>query len=221
MRCYFNSARAVETISALLQTHRSWNAPPDRGRVQCERSNPLWWARKKYDLKFDLKPFAHFERARAVIHSCCLWNYVSHKVFKLLYKLFNEKIWIVPHLQHYNYFTRAGQRLRRCAACRAKSLTAGAPSAWDGFLRSAFLETADQTPPSDYRPIVISTRSIGAPLMNRSVNLIYSSCRWSFPSVFFCSEIFHKRFHPPFPTYAIMLTLLHRSSGGSQDVLNN
>ncbi len=24
-----NSARAVETISALLQTHRSWNAPPD------------------------------------------------------------------------------------------------------------------------------------------------------------------------------------------------
>ncbi len=29
MRYHFNSARAVETISALLQTHRSWNTPPD------------------------------------------------------------------------------------------------------------------------------------------------------------------------------------------------
>ncbi len=29
MRYHFNSARAVETISTLLQTHRSWNAPPD------------------------------------------------------------------------------------------------------------------------------------------------------------------------------------------------
>ncbi len=34
-----------------------------------------------------------------------------------------------------------------------------------GFLRSAFLETADQTPPSDYRPIMIGSRSIGAPLV--------------------------------------------------------
>ncbi len=105
------------------------------------------------------------ERERAVIHSRCLWNYVSHKVFKLLYKLFNEDIWIVPHLEHFNYFTRAGQRLRRCAACRAKSLTAGASSARDLFLRSAFLETADQTPPSNYRPIMIGIRSIGAPLI--------------------------------------------------------
>ncbi len=30
--------------------------------------------------------------------------------------------------QHYNYFTLAGQRLRRCAACCAKSLTAGGSS---------------------------------------------------------------------------------------------
>ncbi len=29
MRYHFNSARAVKTISALLQMHRSWNAPPD------------------------------------------------------------------------------------------------------------------------------------------------------------------------------------------------
>ncbi len=49
-----------------------------------------------------------------------LWNFVSHKVFKLLHKLFNEEVWIVPHLQHYNYFTRAGQRLRwcRCMPCQ-------------------------------------------------------------------------------------------------------
>ncbi len=35
-----------------------------------------------------------------------------------------------------------------------------------GFLRSAFLETADQSPPSDYRPIMIGSRSIGAPLID-------------------------------------------------------
>ncbi len=35
----------AETIAALLQTHRSWNALPDR--VQCERSDPLTWVRKK------------------------------------------------------------------------------------------------------------------------------------------------------------------------------
>ncbi len=32
------------------------------------------------------------------------------------------------------------------------------------FLRSAFLETTDKTPPNDYRPIMIGSRSIGAPL---------------------------------------------------------
>ncbi len=32
-----------------------------------------------------------------------------------------------------------------------------------GFSRSAFLETTDQTSQSDYRQIVISSRSIGAP----------------------------------------------------------
>ncbi len=123
---------------------------------------------------------AFWERARAVIHSRCLWNYVSHKVFKLLYKLFNEDIWIVPHLQHYNYFTRAGQRLRQCAACRAKSLTAGASSARDLFLRSAFLETADQTPPSEYRPIMIGSRSIGAPLVVSVDNRVYTAIIWEY-----------------------------------------
>ncbi len=35
-----------------------------------------------------------------------------------------------------------------------------------GFLRLAFLETADQTPPSDYRPI------IGAPLTSKTATAI-------------------------------------------------
>ncbi len=37
----------AETIAALLQTHRSWNALPDRNRVQCERSDLLTWVRGK------------------------------------------------------------------------------------------------------------------------------------------------------------------------------
>ncbi len=39
-------------------------------------------------------------------------------------------------------------------------------------MRSAFLETADQTSPSDYRPIMIGTRSIRAPL----VKIIIMGC---------------------------------------------
>jgi len=37
----------AETIPALLQPHRSWNALPDYNRVQCERSDPLTWVWKK------------------------------------------------------------------------------------------------------------------------------------------------------------------------------
>ncbi len=37
----------AETIAALLHPHRSWNALPDRNRMQCERSDPLTWVRKK------------------------------------------------------------------------------------------------------------------------------------------------------------------------------
>ncbi len=36
----------AETIAALLQTHRSWNALPDRNR-----SDPLTWCGKKYALQ--------------------------------------------------------------------------------------------------------------------------------------------------------------------------
>ncbi len=42
------SACSTEEIdSSLLQPHRSWNALPDRNRVQCERSDPWTWVRKK------------------------------------------------------------------------------------------------------------------------------------------------------------------------------
>ncbi len=48
--------------------------------------------------------------------------------------------------------------------------TADASSAWDlFFLRSAFIEIADQTSKRDYRPIAIGSRSIGAPFIFRSL----------------------------------------------------
>ncbi len=103
--------------------------------------------------------YAFWEResVRAVILSRCLWNYVSQKLFKLLYKLFNEEIWIV---QHYNYFTRAGQKLRWCH-CMSCQTSHGRRVI---SLRSPFLENADQTSQCDYRPIMIGSRSIGAPI---------------------------------------------------------
>ncbi len=111
----------------------------------------------------DLKPFVHFERERehARWFTCAVCEIVSQKVFKLLYKLFNEEIWIVPHLQHYNYFTHAEQRPRRCH-CMSYQTSDGRRVI---SLRSAFIETADQTFQSDYRPIVIGSRSIAAPLV--------------------------------------------------------
>ncbi len=41
------------------------------------------------------------------------------------------------------------------------------------FLRSAFLETTDQTSQSDYRPIVIGRRSNRAPLHGTVENRVY------------------------------------------------
>ncbi len=43
----------------------------------------------------------------------------------------------------------------RALACHAKPLTAGASSALDWFMRSAFIETADKTSQNNYRPIVV------------------------------------------------------------------
>ncbi len=108
----------------------------------------------------DLKPFwekRERERARWFSHAVC--EIMSHRNFSNYFKLFNEEIWIV---QHYNYFTRAGQRLRRCC-CMSCQFSHGRRII---SLRSAFLETADQTSQFDYRPIVIGSRSIGAPLLN-------------------------------------------------------
>ncbi len=51
----------AKTISALLQMHRSWNALPDRNRVQCERFNPLTWVRKKI-------------RTANALQTKCVWN---------------------------------------------------------------------------------------------------------------------------------------------------
>ncbi len=85
-----------------------------------------------------------------------VWNYVSQKVFKLLCKLFNKEKWIVPHLQHYNYFTRAGQRLRlcRCMSCQQQARRQLEIGLYRDH-RSYF--------PKRYCPIAISSRSIGAP----------------------------------------------------------
>ncbi len=52
------------------------------------------------------------------------------------------------------------------AAYHAKPFKARASSAWDRFMRSAFLGTANQTSYIDYRLIMIGTRAIGAPLLN-------------------------------------------------------
>ncbi len=52
------------------------------------------------------------------------------------------------------------------AAYHAKPFKAHAPSAWDRFMKSAFLGTANQTSYIDYRLIMIGTRAIGAPLLN-------------------------------------------------------
>ncbi len=50
--------------------------------------------------------------------------------------------------------------------CLVNPLKADVSSAWDRFLRSAFLETAGQTAQRDYQPIVIGSRSIGATLID-------------------------------------------------------
>ncbi len=115
----------------------------------------------------------------------------SQKVFKWLYKLFNEAIWIVTHLQHYNYFTCAGQRIRRwrcrCISCQTSH------GRRIISLRSVFwdrpLEAADQTSQSDYRPIVIDSRSIGAPLKksNKATRLHCFTFIWA---IWSCSQLY-------------------------------
>ncbi len=102
-------------------------------------------------------------RERAVIHTGRLWNDVSQKVS-------NDFIcYLMNRYELYYTFSiimvSPAPDWDSAAACHGKPLTAGASSARDLFLRSAFLETADQTSQSYYRPIIIGTQSIGAPLI--------------------------------------------------------
>ncbi len=72
--------------------------------------------------------------------------------------------------QHYNNFTHTGQRLRRynCMSCQTTRQARHQLEIFF-FLRSAFIEIADQTSKRDYRPIAIGSRSIGAPFIFRSL----------------------------------------------------
>ncbi len=107
----------------------------------------------------DLKPFAHFERARAVIHSCRFRHCLSET---FLNTLFNEEIWIV---QDYNYLIRTGQRRCRCVS-RQSSHGRRVISLRSFFWDRPFLETDDQTSQRDYRPLMISIWLIRAPLVD-------------------------------------------------------
>ncbi len=73
-----------------------------------------------------------------------------------------EEIWIVLHLQ-YIIIILPVPDWDGAAACHAKPLTAGASSAWDRFMRSAFIKPPIKHP--NYRPIVIGSWSVGAPLL--------------------------------------------------------
>ncbi len=97
---------------------------------------------------------------------------------------------IMSHIRFSNYFISYLMKIYELYLTYSIIIISPAPDRdWDGalhvvpnlsqqarhqleivFLRSAFLETADQTPPSDYRPIMIGSRSIGAPLVLRCGN---------------------------------------------------
>ncbi len=93
------------------------------------------------------------ERERAVIHSRRLWNSVSQKPFKLFSKLFNGEIWIV---QHYNYFTSAGQC--QTVTLHVLSITACTSSAWDHFFEIGLFKDPDRYQ-SNHVPVQKSTGS--------------------------------------------------------------
>ncbi len=91
------------------------------------------------------------EKARAVIHTGCLWNYVSQKVpndficyLMNKYELYLTFSIIIISLTPDRDWDGA-------AACRAKPFTARASSDWDRLFEIGLLETADQTSQSDYR----------------------------------------------------------------------
>ncbi len=119
------------------------------------------------------EPFAHFEREResahTVIHSVALFvklcftesfqiTFRSYLMKKYeLHLTFSIKI-ILPGPYHTETETVPLHVVPNLAQQARHQLEIV-------FLRSAFLENADQTSQRDYRPIVIGSRSIGAPLI--------------------------------------------------------
>ncbi len=108
----------------------------------------------------DLKPFAHFERererasgdSRTLFMKFCL----TERFFFIYFRSYLMKKYEL-HLTFSILIILSAPDRDCAAACCAKPLTAGASSALDRFLRSAFLETADQTSQRDYRPIMIGS----------------------------------------------------------------
>ncbi len=94
------------------------------------------------------------------------WHYVSQKLFKLLYKLFNEYMWIV---QDYNYFTRTGQS--QTVPLHVLSIL----SSWSHQLKISLFRDRRSNIPTWLSADCDRTPSIGAPLEYINVySLIYS-----------------------------------------------
>ncbi len=101
------------------------------------------------------------ESTRVVFtHTVC--DIVSHRIFSNYFIIYSMKKY---ELYNIIIISPAPDRERRCRCmyCQSSHGTCMI-SLISFFLRLAFLETADQTSPSDYQPIVIGNRSIGAPL---------------------------------------------------------
>ncbi len=110
--------------------------------------------------------WSHFEReresARWFTHVVC--EIMSHRNFSNYFRSYLFKKY---ELYSIIIISPAPDRVRRCRCMSCQSshgrhVISMRCFFWD----QPFLETADQTSPSDYRPIVIGTRLIGAPLEN-------------------------------------------------------
>ncbi len=116
----------------------------------------------------DLKPFAHFERESARGDSHRLFMKLSDRVSNYFICYLMKKYELYLTVSIIIISPVLDRDWDGAAACRAKSLTARTSSARDRFFEiGAFLETTDQTSPSDYLPILIGTP------INRSTLNIY------------------------------------------------
>ncbi len=89
----------AETIAALLQTHRSWNALPDRNHVQCDRFNPLTWVRKKIHISC-LNPIIYRHLLSDLV-SYLEYHFINNnkKYYKDMYVISN-----ISFVEHKRYF---------------------------------------------------------------------------------------------------------------------